>query len=93
MATSAICPLSEDEALWDSRFAEFHAAYEKMKGLSREYTAVLMMSPPGILSPEEHRARLDKAGQAYQAAHEDFMAAVRNVHRFGATRVTSPVPL
>jgi len=57
-----------------------------MMDLSREFNAVLTTVPVG-LSLEERHARKSRASQAYEAAHEEFLAAVARLHRFMIDRI------
>jgi hypothetical protein len=81
MAASAMDSRSESESRYGLLRADFDAAYKSMTDSSREFSAVLM-DVTAELSPEERRARTDSAGQAYEAAHERFMAAVAKLSKF-----------
>ena len=81
MAALAIGSRSANENCYRSLRAEFDCAYKEMMDSSREFTAVLM-NARAELSPEERRARKDKAVQAYEDAHERFMVAVRKLNEF-----------
>ena len=63
MAALAIGSRSANENCYRSLRAEFDCAYKEMMDSSREFTAVLM-NARAELSPEERRARKDKAAQA-----------------------------
>lgn len=86
MAASELSPRSAVESHYHSLRADFDAAYRKMTDLSREFNAVLM-TPPSELSPQERQARKGRAAQAYEAAHEEFLAAVARLHRFMIDRI------
>jgi len=88
MAASELSPRSAVESHYHSLRADFDAAYRKMMDLSREFNAVLMTVPAGLL-PEERQTRKRRAAQAYEAAHEEFLAAVARLHRFMIDRIIS----
>ena len=71
----------ENEGLYRVLRAEFDAAYEGMKNSSREFSGILMMLP-GVLCPEERKTRKDAAAQAYEDAHQHFLASVRDLNDF-----------
>jgi hypothetical protein len=81
MTASTLESRSASENLYRSFRADFDAAYKKMTDSSREFNAVLM-DVTADLSPEERRARTDRAAQAYQDAHDQFMAAVAKLSEF-----------
>jgi hypothetical protein len=81
MAASAADSRSANENLYRSLRADFDAAYRNMTDTSREFSAVLM-DVTAELSPEDRRARTDNAAQAYEDAHERFMAAVARLSKF-----------
>jgi len=88
MAASELSPKSAIESHYHSLRADFDAAYRKMMDLSREFNAVLTTVPAG-LSLEQRQARKNLAAQSYEAAHEEFLAAVARLHRFMIDRIVS----
>ncbi len=87
-ATSAINSVSATQNRYHELRADFEAAYKKMMDLSREFNTVLIIVP-AELSPEERHTRKSRAAQAYEEAHEQFMAAVARLHRFMIDRIVS----
>jgi hypothetical protein len=81
MAASASNSNPASENVYRSLRADFDAAYKNMTDSSREFSAALM-DVTAELSPEERRARTDSAAQAYEDAHERFLAAVRKLSEF-----------
>jgi hypothetical protein len=88
MSATAVNPRSTNGNPYHSLRAEFEAAYKEMRDLSRDFNAVLMNVPDG-LSPEEQRARNDRAAQAYEDARVRFMAAVENLNQFRIGQMVS----
>jgi hypothetical protein len=88
MAARALDSRSAGENSYGSLRADFDAAYKRMTDSSREFNAVLMTVPAG-LSPEENRARKDGAAQAYEVAHERFLAAVAKLNEFMIGQIIS----
>jgi hypothetical protein len=81
MAALAMDSRSASEDSYRSLLAEFDSAYKEMMDSSREFNSVLMNVPDG-LSPEEQRARNNRAAQAYEDARVRFMAAVASLNQF-----------
>jgi hypothetical protein len=88
MTASALDSRSASENLYRSFRADFDVAYKKMTDSSREFNAVLM-DVRADLPPEERRARTDRAAQAYQDAHDQFMAAVAKLSEFMIAQIVS----
>ena len=86
MAASELSPKSAVESHYHSLRADFDTAYRKMMDLSREFNAVLTTVPAG-LSLDERQARKSRAAQAYETAHEEFLAAVARLHKFMIDRI------
>jgi hypothetical protein len=88
MSAIAVDTRSANGNHYHSLRAEFEAAYKEMLNASREFNSVLMNVPDG-LSPEEQRARNDRAAQVYEDARVRFMAAVANLNQFRIGQMVS----
>lgn len=88
MAVSAVDSRSAAHSRYSYLRADFDAAYKKMMDSSREFNAILMSVPAG-LSPEAQQARKNAAAQAYEDAHERFMAAVAKLNEFMIGQIIS----
>jgi hypothetical protein len=88
MAASAADSRPAKEICYVSLRADFDAAYKRMMDSSREFNAILMTVPAG-LSLEAQQARKDSAAQAYEDAHERFIAAVGKLNKFMIGQIIS----
>jgi hypothetical protein len=88
MTATAANSGSARENIYRSLRADFDAAYKNMTDASREFTAVLMTVPSG-LSPQEQQVRKDSAAQAFEDAHDRFMAAVAKLNKFMIGQIIS----
>ncbi len=88
MAALAMDSGSGSENCYHSLRSEFDSAYKEMMDSSREFTAILMNVPAG-LSPEERRARNDRAAQAYEDARLRFVTAVASLNEFRISQIVS----
>ncbi len=88
MALSVVDSRSASQNRYGLLRADFDAAYKSMTDSYKQFNAVLVSVPPG-LSPEAKQARKDSAAQAYEDAHERFMAAVAKLNEFMIGQIIS----